>query len=401
MKVRIITLKNDLDASKGIHSVGVYPESIKLLKPKAFHLIIKLEKINSAACNIIKQEMLSVGADAAVAKDVITGRIKDSNCLLFGNISQFNKFCHKLKRQPLGLKEIGRQINEVITNYRKVKYTFRCGCYKLYPGKKVYIMGILNVTPDSFSDGNVFYKPEAAIKHGLDLVKAGADIIDVGGESTRPGAERVSSKEQIRRVVPVIEALKKKIKRPISIDTRDSKVAEAAIKAGASIINDVSGLRYDAKIAQVAAKYKSGLILTHSKGTPQSTRKNPKYNSLVPEIIDSLNKSVSLAIKYKVNAEQIVIDPGIGFFKTTEHNLKIINNLAELKILGYPILIGTSRKSLIGNVLNLPVEKRLAGTIATVVYSILEGANIIRAHDVREISQAIKMLEAITKAGNT
>jgi len=400
MKIRILTLKNDLDALQSINEIGVYPESIKFLKPKAFHLIVKLEKIRSAACNIIKQEMLSIGADAAVSKDVITGKTKYSDCLLFGNISQFNKFCQKLKKQPLGLKETGKQISEVIANYQKVNYIFRCGHYKLYPGKKVYVMGILNVTPDSFSDGNNFYDHEAAVNHGLALVAAGADIIDVGGESTRPGAKKISANEQIDRVIPVIESLKKKIKKPISIDTRSSKVAKTAIKAGASIINDVSGLRSDPKVAQVAAKYKTGLILMHSKGTPQSMQKNPKYKSLMPEIIDSLNNSISLAIKHKVDKEQIVIDPGIGFSKTTEHNLKIINSLAELKVLGYPILIGTSRKSVIGNVLNLPVEKRLVGAIATVVYSIVEGANFIRAHDVREISQAIKMTQAIAKAGN-
>ena len=400
MKIRILTLKNDLDAVKNINQVGVYPESIKFLKPKAFHLIVKLERIRSAACNIIKQEMLSIGADAAVSKDVITGKTKYSDCLLFGNISQFNKFCQKLKKQPLGLKEIGDQISEAIANHRKVNYTFRCGRYKLYPGKKVYIMGILNVTPDSFSDGNAFYNSEAAINHGRALVAAGADIIDVGGESTRPGARRISADQQIDRVIPVIKILKKKINKPISIDTRSSKVAKAAVKAGASIINDVSGLRSDPKIAQVAAKYKAGLILMHSKGTPRSMQKNPKYKSLMSEIIDSLNRSISLAIKYKVEKEQIVIDPGIGFSKTTEQNLKIMHSLAELKVLGYPILIGTSRKAVIGNVLNLPVEKRLAGTIATVVYSIVEGVNFIRAHDVREISQAVKMTQAITKAGN-
>jgi dihydropteroate synthase len=399
MRIRILKLRNEQEALESIKQIGVYPESFRFLKPKSFYLTIKLGKLSSAACNIIKQEMLSLGADAAVAKDVISGKVKFSDCLLFGNISQYDKLCLKLARQPLGLKEIARQIKISIACYQKSDYIFRCGSRKLYPGKKIYLMGILNVTPDSFSDGNLFYDEETAIKHGISLVKNGADIIDVGGESTRPGAKTVSAKEQIKRVIPVIKGLKKKIKEPISIDTRNSKVAEAAVKAGASIINDVSGLRYDEKIARVAAKYKAGLILMHSKQNPKTMQKNPRYNSLMSEIIESLELSVNKALSNNVKPEQIVIDPGIGFSKTTEHNLEALNKLAELRVLGYPILVGTSRKSVIGNVLDLPIEKRLAGTIATVVYSIMEGAALIRAHDVNEVARAIKMTQAISKAG--
>jgi dihydropteroate synthase len=399
MKTRIINLKSKKDVIKAISDVGVYPSSIKFLKPKSCYFTIKLEKISCAACNIIKQEMISVGADAAVAKDVITGKVKYSDCLLFANLSQYHKLFKKLKRQPLGLRDIAEDIRETLSNYQKSEYQLRCRHYKMNPGRKIYLMGILNVTPDSFSDGGQFYRRDDALKQGLKMAREGADIIDVGGESTRPGAKGVSSKKQIERVIPVIKALRKKIKTPISIDTRSAEVAEEAMKAGASIINDVSSLRNDKEIAKIAAKYKSGLILMHSKARPKSMQKKTDYQDITKELIESLQKSISTALKANVNANQIIVDPGIGFAKTKEHNLKIINKLAEFKVLGYPILIGTSRKSFIGKVLNVPVEKRLAGTIATVVYSILEGATIIRAHDVAEIKQAIKIAQAIKQTG--
>jgi dihydropteroate synthase len=399
MKARIVNLKSKKDAIKAISDIGVYPVSLKFLKPKASYFTIKLEKISCAACNIIKQEMLSLGADAAVAKDVITHKVKYSDCLLFANLSQYEKLFKKLKKQPLGLKDIASDIREALSNYQRREYQLRCRNYTMNPGRKIYLMGILNITPDSFSDGGQFYARDDAIRQGIKMAREGADIIDVGGESTRPGSRGISSKKQIERVVPVIKALRKKVKIPISIDTRNAKVAEEAMKAGASIINDVSALGNDKKIAKIAAKYRSGLILMHSKGRPKSMQKKPYYQDVIREIVESLQKSILIALKAKVNANQIIVDPGIGFAKTKEHNLKIINKLAEFKVLGYPILIGTSRKSFIGKVLNRPVGKRLAGTIATVVYSILEGATIIRAHDVAEIKQAIKVAEAIKQTG--
>jgi dihydropteroate synthase len=264
---------------------------------------------------------------------------------------------------------------------------------------KTYVMGILNVTPDSFSDGGMFFEPDAAVKRGIEIAREGADIIDVGGESTRPGALGVSVDDEIGRVVPVIEGLAKKIDIPISIDTRKSETAEAAVKAGASIINDVSGLRDDERIASVAARHGAMLIVMHMKGTPADMQIAPEYKDLIGEISEGLRASVSKALAAGVLKENIIIDPGIGFGKTAEHNLEILSRLGEFKRLGYPVCAGTSRKSFIGKVLDLPgTDDRLIGSIATAVIAAMNGADILRAHDVLQTRQAVFMTDAVKRA---
>jgi dihydropteroate synthase len=257
-------------------------------------------------------------------------------------------------------------------------------------------MGILNVTPDSFSDGGKFINFKDAINHAFRMIKEGADIIDVGGESTRPGAKTVPAREEMRRVLPVIRELKKR-KIPISIDTRKAAVAKAAILAGADIINDTSGLRYDKKMAKVAAKYKVPIIIMHIKGTPKNMQKNTGYQDLIGEIIEYLDKSIEIAENAGVLRNQIIIDPGFGFGKTIEQNLEILRRLKEFKSIGQPILIGTSRKSTIGKVLGLPVTERIEGTAATVAVAISSGADIIRVHDVMEMKRVAQMTDAIVR----
>lgn len=262
--------------------------------------------------------------------------------------------------------------------------------------KKTYIMGILNVTPDSFYDGGKYTRVDAAVRRGIELLEEGADIIDIGGESTRPGAEPVSEEEELRRVIPVIEELSKRVKIPISIDTYKSKVAEEAINAGASIINDISGLRFDRRMPEVAAKYGVPVVLMHIKGTPKVMQQSPHYRYLIPEIIEYLRESIVIAKEAGIDEELLIIDPGIGFGKLPEHNLEIIKNLKEFTKLGKPILIGVSRKSFIGKVLNdAPPEERLEGTMAAVAISVLNGANIVRVHDVAAISKVVKIADAI------
>lgn len=262
--------------------------------------------------------------------------------------------------------------------------------------KKTYIMGILNVTPDSFFDGGKYSNTEKAIAQGLKLIEQGADILDIGGESTRPGALPVKVEEELKRVIPVIEEILKRAKIPISIDTYKAKVAEEAINAGASIINDISGLKFDPEMPYVAAKHKTPVVLMHIKGTPQDMQKNPYYNALIPEIIEYLRASIITAKEAGIEEDKIILDPGIGFGKLPEHNLQIIKNLKEFALLGKPILIGVSRKSFIGKILNdaLP-EERLEGTAAAVAVSIINGANIVRVHDVDYISKIVKVVDAI------
>ncbi len=263
---------------------------------------------------------------------------------------------------------------------------------------RTYIMGILNVTPDSFSDGGLYFSKDSAVEQALKMQDEGADIIDIGGESTRPGAEKVSFKEEIKRIVPVIEALAKKIKIPISVDTYKSAVAEAAISAGASIINDISGLRFDPKMPKVAAKYKVPAVIMHIKGTPKNMQKNPTYKALIPEIIDYFYEGIEIARDAGILDDKIIIDPGIGFGKTVEHNLEIIKRLNEFAGFEKPILIGPSRKSFIGKTLgDLPVTERLEGTAAAVAVGIFNGANIIRVHDVKEMVRVAKIADGIKR----
>ncbi len=259
-------------------------------------------------------------------------------------------------------------------------------------------MGVLNVTPDSFSDGGIYFDTGRAIEHALQLVEDGADIIDIGGESTRPGSEEVPLEEEIRRTIPIISALAGRIELPISIDTCKAGVARKAIDAGASIINDISGLRFDPEMARVAAYYKVPVILMHIKGRPRDMQKNPAYEALVPEIMDYLRLSIRIAADAGVKEGNIIIDPGIGFGKTFDHNLQILKHLDEFATLQKPIAVGVSRKAFIGHILGgAPATERLEGTAAAVAIAIFNGANIIRVHDVKEIAKVAKVADAITR----
>jgi len=291
--------------------------------------------------------------------------------------------------------EISKALKNSLNNIEKKDFRLKLKDRIWRIGGKTLIMGVINVTPDSFSDGGKFYEKEKAISHGFKLLEEGADIIDIGGESARPGSHPISYEEEIRRVIPVIEALADKTDIPISIDTYKPKVALAAIKAGATIINDISGLTFEPSLADVAAKYNTPLILMHTKGRPDVMQKDLHYDSLIGDIIDYLSNSIDRATAKGVDPQQIIIDPGIGFGKSVEQNLELIKYLSEFKVLGKPILIGTSRKSFIGKILDLDVDQREEGTLTTISASILNGANIVRVHNVKIAQRAVKMIDAI------
>jgi len=261
--------------------------------------------------------------------------------------------------------------------------------------KRTCLMGILNVTPDSFSDGGRFFDKEAAIRRAYEMVEEGADIIDIGGESTRPGSEPVPLEEEISRTIPVIEALAKNFKVPISIDTYKADVAKRALDAGAAIVNDISGLRFDREMPKVVSQYKVPVVIMHIKGTPKNMQADPQYDALIPEITDYLRASIMLAVKLGIPEDKIIVDPGIGFGKTFDHNLEIIKNLREFTLLEKPVLVGVSRKAFIGKILgDVPASERLEGTAAAVAISILNGANIVRVHDVKEMKRVALVADA-------
>ncbi len=264
--------------------------------------------------------------------------------------------------------------------------------------KKTYLMGVLNVTPDSFSDGGLHFDIGRAVEHAIKLVEDGADIIDIGGESTRPGSNAVSADEELSRTIPVIESVARRLAAPISIDTCKAEVAMRAINAGASIVNDISGLRFDPAMAKAVASLGVPVIVMHIKGIPRDMQKNPVYEALVPEIMDYLRTSIRMAVEAGIREDMIVVDPGIGFGKNFDHNLQILRDLNEFTALGKPIAVGVSRKAFIGRILSgAPTSERLEGTAAAVAISIINGANIVRAHDVKEIAKVVKVADAIKK----
>ncbi len=264
--------------------------------------------------------------------------------------------------------------------------------------KRPLIMGILNVTPDSFSDGSRFLDTERAVDRALEMEAEGADIVDIGGESTRPFSRPVAEEEELRRVLPVVEKLTGKLRIPISIDTYKSSVAKEALMSGAEIINDISGFTFDNRMAEVVASMKAGAVLTHTTGKPADMQKFTKYHSIVEEIISALDGLISNALSHGIDARGIVVDPGIGFGKDIRGNLEILSRLREFTALGYPVLVGTSRKSFIGEVLGRPVENRIFGTAATVAMALANGASILRVHDVKEMRDVADMTTAILRA---
>jgi dihydropteroate synthase len=276
-------------------------------------------------------------------------------------------------------------------------YLYRFGSVEYDLASRTHIMGILNVTPDSFSDGGKYLDLEQAIAHGSKLMEDGADIIDVGGESTRPGSEPVSVEEEIRRVVPVIKTLLKKVNIPISIDTYKSETADAALEAGAVIVNDISAMMYDASMASVVVKYRASTILMHMKGAPKTMQENPTYENVTKEVKQFLSERLFAA--KDAGIEQIIIDPGIGFGKKFEHNIQLLRELESFTSFGYPLLVGPSRKAFLGAILHLPENERIEGTAAAVTSSILHGANIIRVHDVKEMKR-VAMVTDILKSAN-
>jgi dihydropteroate synthase len=267
-------------------------------------------------------------------------------------------------------------------------------------GERTLVMGVLNVTPDSFSDGGNFLEPESAIEQAFVIANAGADLLDVGGESTRPGSKETSAADELDRILPVLEGLRGRLKIPISVDTRRAAVAELAVRAGAEIINDISGLQNDPKIAEVAARHSVPLILMHMRGEPRTMQKGPFAHNVTKDVIQGLRRSVAVARKAGVPKSQIILDPGIGFGKSFAQNYELLQKLPQLAKLGYPLLVGTSRKGFLGAALArdgkpAPPEERIWGTAATVTASILNGAHIVRVHDVEEMVKVARVADCL------
>jgi len=400
----IFSFSNEREVEKVMRDIGVDPYGIKIMLPKTTTFLIRLSSISNIAANILKQEMLSLGGDAAVSRGALTGKTKKTGCLIIAQSSQLYSLVNKLKLQPFGLQKLADELDKNIKKYTRGGFILPLRKGVLNFGAKTYIMGAMNLTPDSFSgDGLYSIKssdyPALALEKAEKMLKNGADIIDLGGESSRPGARSISVKEELRRVLPVLRKLAKNIAAPISIDTTKAEVAKAALESGAQIVNDIAGLR-DKRMARVAAKYKAAVVIMHMPGRPSNMQKMTAYKSLIDDIIVWLNNAVESAERAGIQSDKIIIDPGIGFGKTPGQNLEIIKRLADFKILGKPMLIGPCRKSFIGKVLKAVPQERCIGTVAACLMAAERGANIVRVHDVKEVSQALKMSAAIRNNAN-
>jgi dihydropteroate synthase len=398
--IRCLHITSTREALHEMKGAGVDPAGMKLMEGKALHFNLRLERIPPRLSNLLKQEMLALGGDAAVDGRGLDCSTELTDAILMGTLKQFERLASKLEQYP-AFQTLGHTLSDSLQNLSKTHFTLRVRKGPLPLGKKTLLMGVLNVTPDSFSDGGLFLDKEKALARGLEMVEEGADLIDIGGESTRPGTKPLGEEEELRRVLPVIESLARRINVPISIDTYKAGVARGAIQAGAEIVNDISGLQFDPGLAEVAARHKVPLVLMHIRGTPETMQKDLRYNSLFSEILLSLRTSIEKAEAAGVDPGQIVIDPGIGFGKNLEQNLLILKHLSEFRILGRPLLLGTSRKSFIGKILGTPdSSERLEGTLASIAIGILNGAHIIRCHDVPQAKKAMAVADAIRLAGS-
>ncbi len=394
--VHVRLIPDDAHARSELRSVGVDPQSESIMAPKLRHLVIKIKDLDVRAANILKQEMLAKGADAAVAKWASGFTQPTTDVLLMGTVKQYRQVLKKLRIQPYGLQSLAEPISRLIESDGSIKAVIGRPGHELIVGERTLVMGILNLTPDSFSDGGLFLEPAAAVERASEMAANGADIIDIGGESTRPGADPVSEDEEKRRVLPVIERLASELDVPLSIDTSKAGVAGGAIEAGAQVVNDVTALRADPDMARVCAQTGVAVILMHMQGEPREMQEDPRYDDILSDLVAFFAQRLSFAAAAGIAAERSLIDPGFGFGKTTAHNLEILNRLGELRSLGHPIVLGTSRKSTIGTVLgNAPAGERLEGTAATVAAGILGGASIIRVHDVKEMARVAAMTDAI------
>ncbi len=317
--------------------------------------------------------------------------------VLAGTPDQLRGFL-KAMAKNLRTEQLSKKIKTLLDNYLRSDYKIKCRGTVLDLNARTHIMGILNITPDSFSDGGRYVDAHRAIDRAREMAAQGADIIDIGGESTRPGARPLSEDEELARIIPVIRQLAAELSTPLSVDTYKSAVAEKALTAGASIVNDISGLRFSPDMAKVAADHGAAVVIMHIKGTPRDMQKNPVYADVVAEVAQYLEEGVAAAVSAGVDRERVLIDPGIGFGKTLDHNLTLLERLGEFRAIGRPILLGTSRKKFIGTVLDAPEpECLLEGTAATVALGIERGARVVRVHDVAQMARVARMTDAVLK----
>lgn len=392
---RLVAYRDSIAAEAQMAQTGCSPAGLKIMLRKALPIAIRVDAVPLKAAIIIKQEALSVGGDAAYSMDVAGLRTDHTDLVLLLSPAQMGRFINKLRMQAFGLKKLASAL-ESMDDARLCRRPLSLRGRQLLLGERTFIMGILNVTPDSFSDGGKHLKTEDAIAHSNRMLEEGADIIDIGGESTRPGSAAVGAEEELERVIGVVRYLAEKTDALISVDTMKPEVAEACLDAGAHIINDVSALARGTRIAELAASYKAGLVLMHMRGTPADMMQHTEYTDVVKDVSSEILERAAKAVEAGVDASSIILDPGFGFSKTPEQNIELLMRLREFANLGYPVLAGLSRKSTIGKLTGVKeASLRMPGSLAAMTAAILAGADIVRVHDVLESAQAAKVADAL------
>ena len=382
-------------------SIGAHPASLPIFAHKSEIVPYKLLGVRTPAANILKQEMLAAGGDAVVPTGCIVNADKYVNVVLLGTLKQYKLVLKKLElMQYFGLKQVAAELQEAVVAALEpaaLKTTLADGRVLSYD--KMCVMGILNITPDSFYEGSRVSALADVVARAGQMLEQGAQVLDIGGESTRPGSDSVDGDEERRRVLPVIEALRREYPEAVlSVDTYRADTAEAALAVGADIINDISAMEADARMADVVVRSKAPIILMHMRGTPKNMQQNCQYQDVVQEVAVYLAERARLLREQGVGADKIILDPGIGFAKDVEQNLRLMRDLHVLTSFGYPVLLAASRKSTIGAVLGgVPAAERLEGTLATSLQAVQAGAQMVRVHDVQANVRAIRMLEAILK----
>ena len=393
--MRLLSIHNPADLERELAGVGSDPQCWPIFLAKSRVVAIKLESLSTAGANILKQTAIACGGDCAVNRAIVSGRVRHTDAVLFVTMRQLRVLLDRLASQP---ECVARLVPELVVLSGRLLLPARgikLGRKTIDLGSRTHVMGILNATPDSFSDGGRFLEPPAALDHASAMAEEGADFIDVGAESTRPGSKAVPAKEQLKRLLPVLRAVKRRVNVPVSVDTTSATVAQAALREGADIVNDVSALAGDRRMAAVVARAGVPCILMHMKGRPRTMQRNPEYSDLMSEVVGFLATALERGEQAGIERRQMLVDPGIGFGKTAAHNLEILRRLAELRSLGAPVVAGPSRKRFIGAVSDAPPGERLEGTIAACVFAAANGANVLRVHDVKPVVKALKLADAI------
>ena len=382
--IREIITQSTADLAREFESINVDQGGVGIMAPKSFAHLLRLRNLPSPAANILKQEMLSVGGECATSRTVIMGDPQPGDVILMGNRRQLANVARKLKAQPFGLKKVSRQLQDFLGNMASRKGDLPAPLDRLTSGREHYplIMGILNITRDSFSDGGQFLEVPAAVRQGRTMAESGADIIDIGGESTRPGSDSVAQEEELRRVAPVIAALREETDVPISIDTMKATVAYEALQAGATLVNDVSAGRHDPRLLEIVATAGCPYVIMHMQGLPRTMQDSPHYDLLMDELHRFFEERLVVAVKAGIDERQLILDPGIGFGKRRSDNYEILRRLREFRIFGRPVLVGVSRKSFLQNPLGETPQERLEESVTAGAIAMANGADILRVHDV-------------------